>query len=95
MDFVVECPALLFGGVLLWQREAPGYVASVGLLFQISALLFAVPVGAALGAILTGSPIDMSSAMLLMIGVIPLALLAFIIRGAIPYRNMQGVKKAA
>lgn len=82
VDFIVECPALLIGGVLLWRREAPGYVASAGLLLQIGALLVAVPVGAVLGALLTGSPIDASSAMLLIIGVIPIALLALIIRGA-------------
>ncbi len=82
VDFVAECPALLIGGVLLWRREAPGYVASVGLLLQIGLLLVAVPVGAVLGALLTGSPIDASSAMLLIIGVIPIALLAFIIRDA-------------
>ncbi len=87
VDFVVECPALLIGGILLWRRVAAGYVASVGLLLQIGALLVAVPVGAMLGAVLTGSLIDTSSAMLFIMGVIPIALLVFIIKGALSDRG--------
>jgi hypothetical protein len=29
-------PALVIGGVLLWRREALGYVTGLGLLFQTS-----------------------------------------------------------
>jgi hypothetical protein len=36
-DYVVA-PALVIGGVLLWQRKALGYVAGLGLLFQASML---------------------------------------------------------
>lgn len=82
VDLIVECPALLIGGVLLWRRTMLGYVAGAGLLLQIGALLIGVPASFVLGALLTGSPIDVSSAMLLVIGVIPLMLLWSFIRGA-------------
>jgi hypothetical protein len=36
-DFLIS-PALVIGGVLLWRREALGYVAGTGLLFQASML---------------------------------------------------------
>lgn len=92
-DFVVECPALLVGGVLLWRRGSAGYAASVGLLLQIGALLVAVPVGAVLGAVQTGSSIDTSSAMLLIMGVIPIALLVFIIKGAVSDRGQSPARR--
>lgn len=80
VDFIVECPALLLGGVLLWRRTALGYMASAGLLFQIAALLIGVPASFALGAFLTESPMDTDTIMLLFIGMIPLGLLAFFVR---------------
>lgn len=80
VDFIVECPALLLGGVLLWRRTALGYMASAGLLFQIAALLIGVPASFALGAFLTESPMDTDTIMLLFIGMIPLGLLAFFMR---------------
>lgn len=82
VDLAVECPPLLFGGFMLWRRAAQGYGAVAGLLFQIGALLAGVPVGALVGALLTGSQIDASSAMLLVIGIIPVALLALFLRAA-------------
>jgi hypothetical protein len=36
-DFIIA-PALVIGGVLLWRREALGYVTGLGLLFQSSML---------------------------------------------------------
>ena len=35
---VMIAPALVIGGVLLWRREALGYVVGLGLLFQTSML---------------------------------------------------------
>ncbi len=81
IDFIIECPALLIGGILLWRGTAPGYATGAALLFQIGALTAGVPVSFALGAILTGSPFDGSTAMLLAIGIIPLALLWPFLRG--------------
>lgn len=82
VDLAVECPPLLIGGFLLWRHETFGYLAGAGLLFQIGVLLVAVPAGAVLGALLTGSPMDTSSVMLLVFGVVPLALLALFMRAA-------------
>ncbi|OPY30101.1 MAG: hypothetical protein A4E28_00488 [Methanocella sp. PtaU1.Bin125] len=81
VDLIVECPALLLGGILLWRRAARGYAAGAGLLFQIAALLIGVPVSFALGAFLTGSPMDTDTITLLFVGVVPLGLLAFFMRG--------------
>jgi hypothetical protein len=82
VDLVIECPPLLLGGFLLWRGSSPGYVAGTGLLLQIGMLLVAVPVGAALGAFLIGSPADLSSAMLILFGIFPVALLALFLRAA-------------
>jgi hypothetical protein len=79
-DLVLECPALLFGGILLWLRKATGYAAGAGLLFQIGALIVGVPAGAVAGAMLTGSVADTSSAVLLIIGVIPIVLVVPFVR---------------
>ena len=83
VDLIVECPVLLIGGVLLWRRTSLGYVAGAGLLLQISALFIGVPVSLVLGALLTGSPIDLSSTVIVIIGLIPMVLLLFFVRGAV------------
>lgn len=86
-DLVVECPALLIGGILLWMRMPLGYAAGAGLLLQIGLLTVGVPISFLLGDLLTGSPIDTSSAMLLIIGVIPLILLIFFLRDMAWYND--------
>ena len=41
VDFVIELPALLIAGILLWRHEALGYVAAPALLLQGGALTLA------------------------------------------------------
>jgi hypothetical protein len=53
-DFLMA-PALIVGGVLLWQRRAFGYVAGLGLLFQASMLFIGLIVWLLLQPFLTGA----------------------------------------
>ncbi len=83
VNLVIECPPLLLGGFLLWRGSSPGYVAGTGLLLQIGMLLVAVPAGAALGSFMIGSSADLNSAVLLLFGVFPVALLTLFLRAAV------------
>jgi hypothetical protein len=49
-------PAWIIGGVLLWRREALGYVAGAGLLLQASVLFVGLLAFFALQPLLTGAP---------------------------------------
>jgi hypothetical protein len=55
-DFVIA-PALVIGGVLLWRRQAPGYVAGMGLLFQTSMLFIGLIMFMLLQPLLTDAPL--------------------------------------
>jgi len=79
-DFAVQCPALLLAGILLWRREALGYVAGAGLLLQTGVLFVSLPVGAALASLLIGAPFDASLLALIVMGAIPFGLLALFTR---------------
>ena len=48
-------PALVIGGVLLWHRQAFGYVAGLGLLFQASMLFIGLIVVLILQPFLTAA----------------------------------------
>ena len=54
-DLVIS-PALIVGGVLLWQREPLGYVAGMGLLFQASMLFIGLLAIMLLVPVLTAAP---------------------------------------
>ena len=88
-DCAVQCPALIIGGILLWRRDALGYVVGAGLLLQLGVLFAGLPVSLMLGALLTGSPVDASSAVILPFGVILFILLAFFVRAAVPGRSLS------
>ncbi|MBE0689633.1 MAG: hypothetical protein IH587_05870 [Anaerolineae bacterium] len=88
-DLTVECPALLVAGILLWQRKALGYVAGAALLLNVGALFIGLPIAAILAGPLTGTPADTSLIAFGLIGVIPLALLVFYVRGARSSRSVQ------
>ena len=83
VDLTLECPALLLGGILLWQRAALGYVTIAGLLLQIDALfvaVFLVPIGQALD---TASPIDAGQVTVdLVLGLLCAAILAIFVQVA-------------
>ena len=82
-DFTIQLPALLVIGILLWQREALGYVAAPGLLFQGAVLNAGFAIVLVLQASFTSSPISVPFVSLVfVIGAISLILLAFFMRGA-------------
>jgi hypothetical protein len=83
VDFAVGNPVLLIGGVLLWRRTGLGYATAAGLLFLSGVNGVAFAVGAALGALLTATPIDAAViAVHLVIAAVCLALLAYFLRCA-------------
>jgi hypothetical protein len=85
-DGVVQCPAMIACGVLLWQHKTLGYAACPGLLLELGILFAGLPMSLVAGALLTGSAVDASSAVLLPFGAIFFVLLAIFVRGAPPSR---------
>ena len=82
-DFTVQLPALLVVGILLWRREAFGYVAAPGLLLQGGVLNVGFALVLVLQAIFAASPMNATSvALVFVIGAISFVLLAFFVRGA-------------
>jgi hypothetical protein len=54
-DFLIS-PALVIGGVLLWRREALGYVTGFGLFFQASLLFIGLIIFLLIRPFLTAAP---------------------------------------
>jgi hypothetical protein len=82
-DFTIQLPALLVVGILLWRREAFGYLAAPGLLLQGGALNAGFALVLVIQAIFTSSPINAPFvALVFVIGAISFILLAFFVRGA-------------
>jgi hypothetical protein len=83
-DWLTLCPTWLIGGVLLWRREALGYVVGVGLLL-LGSLLFVglIPV-MVVAALYTASPIDVIGIVeLLAMGLICFVPLGMYVRGIV------------
>ena len=82
-DFTVQLPALLIVGILLWRREALGYVAAPGLLLQGTVLNAGFALVLVLQGIVAASPINVPFvALVFVIGAISFILLVFFVRGA-------------
>jgi hypothetical protein len=82
-DLAVEVPAVLAGGVLLWQRRPLGYAVGAGLLLQFGLTPVALAAILALQPWLTGAPVDAGTiAGVLIFAAVPFAPLAFFIRAA-------------
>jgi len=83
-DLALQAPAVLVAGVLLWRRQALGYVAGAGLLLQYGLSAIGFVASMALQALLSASAIDVvASVVLLVFGIVcfvPLVL--FFLRGA-------------
>jgi hypothetical protein len=80
-DLVIEVPAMLIGGVLLWRRAALGYVAGAGLLVRFGLTPVALAAIIALQPWLTGSQSDGATvAGLLIFAGVAFAPLAFFLR---------------
>lgn len=81
-DHLLEVPALVIGGLLLWKRERTGFVVGPGLLFQFGLTPAALSVMLALQPALTASPIDLTTIMgLLIFALVSFAPLGFLFRG--------------
>jgi hypothetical protein len=82
-DFIVQLPALLVVGILLWRSEAFGYLAAPGLLLQGGVLNAGFALVLVIEALFTSSPINAPFvALVFVIGAISFILLAFFVRGA-------------
>ncbi|HVG98234.1 MAG TPA: hypothetical protein VNK05_15105 [Chloroflexota bacterium] len=82
-DLVLEVPAVLVGGVLLWRRHPLGYVAGAGLLLQFALTPVALAAVMALQPWLTGTPVDVGMiAGVLIFAAVPFAPLALFVRAA-------------
>jgi hypothetical protein len=81
-DLTVQLPALFVVGVLLWRREALGYVAAPGLLFQGAVLNAGFALVLVIEALLTASTINAPFvALVFVIGAMSFILLMFFVRG--------------
>jgi hypothetical protein len=83
-DLVLELPAMLLGGVLLWRHKRLGYVVGAGLLLQFGLTPTGLAAIIAFQPILTAAPLDVGTIVgLLIFSVVCFASLAFFVRGAI------------
>jgi hypothetical protein len=83
-DFAVMIPAWLTGGLLLWRREALGYVGGTGLLFLGSVLFIGITFILAFSAFHLASPLDIGAiALMLVMGSVCFVPFALFVRGAI------------
>lgn len=80
-DFLMA-PAWIMGGILLWRRQALGYVGGTGLLFQASMLFIGLIMFLLLQPLLTGAHFDLVDViMVFMMGLICFIPFAFFVRG--------------
>jgi hypothetical protein len=83
VDLVIEVPAVLIGGVLLWRRATLGYVIGAGLLLQFGLTPTGLAAIIALQPVLTAAPINVGViAGLLIFSTVCFAALTFFVRGA-------------
>ena len=82
-DFMIN-PAWILGGVLLWRREALGYVAGLGLLFQASMLFIGLIIFLLLQPILTTAPFILTDVVVVFImGLVCFTPFALFVRGVV------------
>jgi len=81
-DAVIS-PALIIGGVLLWRKQALGYVAGLGLLFQTTMLFVALILFLVLQPVLTSAAFRPADVLVIAtMGLVPIAPLVLYARGA-------------
>jgi hypothetical protein len=81
-DFMMA-PALVIGGVLLWRREALGYVTGLGLLFQSSMLFLGLILLLILRPFITAAQFVLSDVLVTMVmGMVCFVPFALFVRGA-------------
>jgi hypothetical protein len=86
-DFIIS-PALIIGGVLLWRREALGYVTGMGLLFQSSMLFIGLIIFMLLQPLLTAAPFILTDVVVVFImGLVCFIPFALFVRGVVSNRS--------
>jgi hypothetical protein len=87
-DFTLPIPLLLVSGILLWRREALGYVAGAGLLPGYGVLALGLIPFMVLQAGYTASPIDVAGiVVVLVMAALCFIPFAFFVRGAASVRS--------
>ena len=85
-DFMLT-PAWVIGGVLLWRREAFGYVTGLGLLFQASMLFIGLIGILILQPFMTAAPFVLTDVLVVLVmGMVCFIPLALFVRGAAQVR---------
>ena len=96
VDYLIGNPVLLLGGILLWRKALLGYAAAAGLLFLSGANGVAFSVSQVIGALLTGSSIEVAVITVhLAIAAVSFALLTVFLRGTAGQRAIQGERHGA
>ena len=91
VDLTVEVPAMLLGGVLLWRRQALGYVVAAGLLLQFGLTPLGLAAIMATHAVLTATRIESGTiAGVLVFSAIAFAPLVYFVRAAGVGRRAAG-----
>ena len=86
-DFMIT-PAWVIGGVLLWRREALGYVTGLGLLFQASMLFIGLIFVLILRPFITAAQFVLSDVLVIFVmGMVCFIPFALFVRGAASKRN--------
>jgi hypothetical protein len=84
----VTSPATIIGGLLLWQRKAPGYVAGMGLLFQSSMLFIGLIIFMLLQPLLTTAPFNpLDVVVVFVMGLVSFIPIAVFVRGVVSSRD--------
>jgi hypothetical protein len=82
-DFTLAIPLLLVSGILLWRRQALGYVAGAGLLLGYGVLALSLIPFFVLQARYTASPVDVAGmVVVLVMAALCFVPFAFFVRGA-------------
>jgi hypothetical protein len=88
-DFLIA-PALAIGGVLLWRRQAFGYVSGLGLLFQASMLFIGLIFVLILRPFITAAQFVLIDVLVVFfMGLVCFIPFALFVRGAASKRNLS------
>lgn len=91
VDLTVEVPAMLLGGVLLWRRQALGYVVAAGLLLQFGLTPLGLAAIMATHAVLTATRLEAGTiAGVLVFSAVAFAPLVYFVRAAGAGRRPAG-----
>jgi hypothetical protein len=86
-DFLIA-PAWVVGGLLLWRRNALGYVTGLGLLFQASMLFIGLVIILLIQPFLTVAPFALTDVVVVfMLGLVCFVPLALFVRGVVSRRS--------